>query len=225
MLRVEKKRRETVLHINYVYEFWGIFSESKSTNTNLEGLTDKYNVKCYVQVFTESRARTTPSPVRGIELFGMAEDCSFVPQNSTFGEKQFIFCRIKESLMPSWNALLWKRPKSSSNCNGLERPSPPGQQFTFQLGYLWDKAVTTNHPLNSQVAKFGTTAEEHTHTDTVTNQSHALCPQKSPGLRCCTNHFVGYHKPAKLACNKIPLYGPLILPTTTMSNTNWHKEW
>lgn len=162
----KKNEKQFCIHINYVYKFCGIFSESKSMNANLEGLTDKHNVKCYVQDFTESKPRTTPSPVRGIEMFGITEECPFAPQHNTFEEKQFIFCRIKESVMPSWNALLWKRPKSSSNCNGLERPSPPGQQFTFQPGYLWDKAVATNHPLNAQAANLGAIAEVQTHTDT-----------------------------------------------------------
>lgn len=124
-----KKEKQSCIYINYIYKFWGIFSESKSTTTNLEGLRDEYNVKHYVQVFSESRPRTTPSPVRGIEMFDITGECPFAPQNNTFEEKQFIFCRIKESLMPSWNALLWKRPKSSSNCSGLERPSPPGQNL------------------------------------------------------------------------------------------------
>lgn len=132
----EKKQSSSCMYINHVYKFQDIFSESKSMNTNLEGLTDKYNVKHYVQVFTESIPRTPPAPLRGTEMFGTTEECPFVPQHNTFKEKQFIFCRIKESVMPSWNALLWKRPKSSNNCNGLESPSPPGQQFTFLPGYL-----------------------------------------------------------------------------------------
>lgn len=136
VVREKKNEKQSCMYINYVHKFRDIFSESKFMNTNLEGLTDKYNVKCYVQVFIESRPRTTPPPIRGIEMFGITEECPFAPQHNTLKGKQFIFCRIKESVMPSWNALLWKRPKTSSNCNGLERPSPPGQQFTFQLGYL-----------------------------------------------------------------------------------------
>lgn len=117
-------------------KFPDIFRESKSTNTNLERLTDKLNVKHYVQVFIGSRPRTSPFSVRRIKMFGMTEEYPFAPQHNTFKEKQLFFFRIKESVVPSWKALFWKRPKGPSNCNGLERPSPPGQQFTFQRGYL-----------------------------------------------------------------------------------------
>lgn len=44
--------------------------------------------------------------------------------HNIFKERQFNFCRIKESVMPSWKALFRKRPKGSSNCNGLEGLHP-----------------------------------------------------------------------------------------------------
>jgi len=57
-------------------------------------------------------------------MFGVTEKYDIAPRHNTFKEKQFIFCRIKEPVKPSWKALFWKRPKGPSNCNGLERPSP-----------------------------------------------------------------------------------------------------
>lgn len=36
----EENEKQSYMYINYVYKFQDIFSESKSMNTNLEGLTD-----------------------------------------------------------------------------------------------------------------------------------------------------------------------------------------
>lgn len=132
----ENKKKSTFVYINYVYKFPDIFSESKSTNTNLERLTYKLNVKHYAQVCTGSRPRISPFSVRRISMSGMTEEYPFALQNNTLKEKQFILCRIKESAVPGWKAPFWKRPKGPNNCNGLERPSPLGQQFTCQPGYL-----------------------------------------------------------------------------------------
>lgn len=144
-------------------------SQTSLANPNLERLTDKLNVTHYEQVFTGSRPKTSPFSVRRIQMSGITEEYPVAPQYNTFKEKQFIFFRIKESAMPGWKALFWKRPKGPNNCNGLERPSPPGQQFTCQPGYLGGKAVTTNRPLNAQAASFGTIAGVQMCTDTMTN--------------------------------------------------------
>lgn len=70
------KKKGSFAYINYVYKFPDIFSESKSTNTNLEGHTDKLDVKIMCR--------------------------SSLDKDNKFKEKQFIFCRIKESAIPGW---------------------------------------------------------------------------------------------------------------------------
>lgn len=93
-------------------KFPDIFRESKSTNTNLERLTDKLNVKHYVQVFIGSRPRTSPFSVRRIKMFGMTEEYPFAPQHNTFKEKQLFFSELKNQWCLAGKHCFGRGPKA-----------------------------------------------------------------------------------------------------------------
>lgn len=62
------------------------------------------------------------------------------------------------------------------------------------------------------------------HTQTHDKPVSCTISVEEPSTEAVHKWFSWYHNPAKLVCNEIPLYRLEILPTTTVSNTNWHKE-